>query len=1400
MLHRIYVVSSEWAGNKGGINVFNRFLVEALARAVDQNVEIHALTSSDATLPIGVGSKIHFQSYAGTGQSLADVVNADLKDQNARPQSVILIGHDVHTGEHVIEARDILVESGNDVLSAVFCHMDYSKYQVFKDTSPQDRAKKRERQRALICAADHVYAVGPSLKASFERLRTDNDANTTIHEIIPGYPPALKTAGPANPSDALKFFFSGRIDPENDRVKNGRLALKALYRAYTKNANVRGSRWNQRGSFSAYGFTQSKVNSEWFYEGVDDDELHKYLVPNLRGFTEQDEMFEDLRDSHIALMPSIQEGFGLSGWEAVCAGIPLICSDQSGLAQFLEERFSLDHKLPRESVRMVRLGDSRADVENLCSEIETLVSNYERSLSHAHELAEYLEAHFTWDDAARKVASALGLAPSGPADWKARQYQGRLALARQRGDSDKQAREVAKALDFAEQGKALIEWSVTCTALNYLSDLGKEPTYAGLDNARTQLAAIAKGALDAYPADLRIEPKVRCSGRFDVAWRYMAAAASIETSLKNFLESIPEPMMREIRADSFLCRELLHYATKYADNFDDISHQVAQNFFSEISQQAVTDEAIQIRLARLEAAVPELSPVLNLDALACPAYAKERDQCARVQASHFDLNDLLERAHELAPTALALASIDAKMRGRGVEQLLVAWQEHEIEIPSPLWRGDKLLRAALLAASIHPRRLIALIDALASDEEEALRWAAIDLAFSPTLRDRLFNASRAGVLDGTVDLLKFQLGAIVDKAVKTGDFHPWMQREFLIRYRREHAVPVMLSAMDRYFASDFPVSRTLIGPPIADDTPWRFISQHPEVQIKARKLRESIQRILLVLPPISATESARDVSKTSTPPLGLGMVGSELLAAGHDVYLADCHRAPELRACVIDDAHNFDWVGFNAVLPTMRSVFSMATAIKAAPNPPAIVVGGPAVNARSFRNAAASSAERKCWDFEISEEGGANFAILVENSEQSRRELPIGISPNDRSDLVIRMGHSLMANNSTPPALSKWPDPVFLDRRIFSTPSGAYEPQRTRAINGTTVEAHVVMSRGCNWNCTFCTERVQQSGGERRRSLSSIKEELNELAWHHPDLRIQFVDDNLLPQIATMEDKRVARAEAIDWTEQFLAILSKVQTSASTGFGWRGIFRVEDFFSYEKVLPDFVDELAATGCRMLAFGIEHGNETKRRKMKVGKSATNAEFTDLFSRLRAAGIHSKAYFILGGPNETAQSSQDTIDFAIKSGVSLAYFALYKEFVPAVVALRSEQTKESNAHQSFSDYEELDIAWDDVLYGALQDQQNEGFQSLVARIGVEDEPLDSTEMISVYDELSRLGFRFSDLVKYSDHHAENSPAAGVLNRVNFSDQLEFEATVASAYLRFYLRRSFVATYRALVADGY
>ncbi|MBP6110819.1 MAG: hypothetical protein KA482_00375, partial [Sphingobium sp.] len=253
MAEHLYVVSSEWGGAKGGLNVFNKALVEGLARVTGAGVKIIAVVAAAQSIPTSPGAAFSFLPYDGTGKGLADKIKQDTEETPHAITKIVIIGHDVHTGHHALEARNVLRAEQHNCVAGVFCHMDYSAYQKFKFQPIERISQKVEMQRDIIRNADHVYAVGPLLSQAFTDLRGASGAKTPVQQIIPGVPDTLSQLADANPAKALHFFFSGRIDPENDPIKNGRLALQAICDAYEKNRRSNETRWQQRGQFTAFG-------------------------------------------------------------------------------------------------------------------------------------------------------------------------------------------------------------------------------------------------------------------------------------------------------------------------------------------------------------------------------------------------------------------------------------------------------------------------------------------------------------------------------------------------------------------------------------------------------------------------------------------------------------------------------------------------------------------------------------------------------------------------------------------------------------------------------------------------------------------------------------------------------------------------------------------------------------------------------------------------------------------------------------------------------------------------------------------------------------------------------------------------------------------------------------------
>src|SRR5205807_1369605 len=70
------------------------------------------------------------------------------------------------------------------------------------------------------------------------------------------------------------------------------------------------------------------------------------LPVTVREYSEDLEAIQnDLRGASLLLMPSCVEGFGLVAMEAICMGVPILISEQSGIAEILPDG-ACDNILP----------------------------------------------------------------------------------------------------------------------------------------------------------------------------------------------------------------------------------------------------------------------------------------------------------------------------------------------------------------------------------------------------------------------------------------------------------------------------------------------------------------------------------------------------------------------------------------------------------------------------------------------------------------------------------------------------------------------------------------------------------------------------------------------------------------------------------------------------------------------------------------------------------------------------------------------------------------------------------------------------------------------------------------------------------------------------------------------
>ena len=923
------------------------------------------------------------------------------------------------------------------------------------------------------------------------------------------------------------------------------------------------------------------------------------------------------------------------------------------------------------------------------------------------------------------------------------------------------------------------DWARTCSLLNAVVKYGRPRDPGDTSQVLARLSALAAGLNSAWD---ETRPEAR-----DVLWRLCDATFAVCSSMPEIERILcGQKLKQAVGTDSFLMRELLLFATRSPVGGQALEFVVGilEANSSQWNQKEL--EKTIVRAARLAHIWPTpYSPtlvdrfkLLGETCRAAEAFTLEMGRCRFVTAQRL-AGVFSQHCPDKAnfATYLFLETVSDVSRGLvGAIALEVDQGEGPPLQPADTrlsWRGDKVALARIALSEVPGKDVFRYLEAMACDEDETIRWAAMAVAVNPGVRHRYVPAKGCSNHQAG---FRQSLGRVMELAL-TGTDHYWLHREFLRLFAEEHARNLggetapsvnpgddgLLQYVDLGTCSKAVVDGRLPAP------------VHEEVAEALKRLRDNQKRVLLVLPPLS--DVAGPALGLAKPPLGLGSIAATLSSRGHCVRLLDCHRYPALRERVYEQAKWADYIGISVVTTTYKSALQIAARVHREAVGTQIVLGGPAVTLHPKVFIDEPTFE---WDYLVLGDGEQAFESIVEGKVDGHGALTRGI--------VARRGPPGQALAEPYKCDSaSWDKLPALDRRFFVDPAGRqYEP--TVTLNQEHTRAHMVMSKGCSWGCSFCTQAIR-TGQESRRSPSNVLAEVGKLVAEGVD-NIEFTDDNLLPQIAA---RPAAEDECGRWTKAFLGGLSRIRRRNS-GLGWRGIMRLEDYIAYSKAIPGWLNDLSAAGCSMLSFGIERGSAERREKLKKGGTVTNQQIAQVVGSLRDAGIGTKGYFVVGGPGEDDQTTDSSIDLAVSAGFTLACFALYKNFRRLIQL--SQQGGPARETMGYLSYRCLDVSELDVALGpGVEDSR------IADLLGHQYSKKRLAEARAAYEQLASLGFRFRDWLRYNDYHDD-------LNRMNAElavwqavgdVEQSFLRAVRRANFQFYARPDFVDNYRWLAKKG-
>ena len=404
-------IANAWGPVSGGINCFNYDLVIACARAKrnDKSTKIccvipdldedgKQMMEKEKIIPVTL-SKAAFDS-----EEAIQLISDKLKQQNKLRHyypghcNTFFIGHDIYTGE-----KSKLLAEKCAGWNVVFHHMAYKSYYLFMKPEPDKYTDKVNSQQAILCNANLICAVGPMLFQSAEDI-VSISPDIDIEEVVPGL--AEFEVIEKSPNWFTPIVF-GRVEKDNQRIKQITLAVDAYAKAISMDQETpvigRNSTLNVIGydNSNEDEFKQEVIRIQENASEIAGTLCNVVLRPYI---TDREDLGKMLRTASVAMMLSFHEGFGLVGYEAISAGVPLILSKNTGLYMFLQKE-GLAHLVYSVDIEgsMNPKGYSERDLDTVAKALRTICQNEEQYKKMALELCRELRSkknEYSWESVA----------------------------------------------------------------------------------------------------------------------------------------------------------------------------------------------------------------------------------------------------------------------------------------------------------------------------------------------------------------------------------------------------------------------------------------------------------------------------------------------------------------------------------------------------------------------------------------------------------------------------------------------------------------------------------------------------------------------------------------------------------------------------------------------------------------------------------------------------------------------------------------------------------------------------------------------------------------------------------------------------------------------------------------
>ncbi|XP_077982918.1 uncharacterized protein LOC144437771 [Glandiceps talaboti] len=385
----ILIVNDEWGTAKGGVSTVHR-QVAKLAKDCKLDVYVTALEASN--------DDVRDIEKNGIRIILPNKSKCK-KDENPTPrwlnchesyfphlrdeiqQLDLLVGHIPITNDAVLGMRNRIFKDSRVIM---FNHIIPEDTDVHKVTGTAEKVEIKENNNLETAKEVNVMvSVGPRMKDHNENKYRALSEQPEHIEFIPRPDQKFFDVKIKKPKTiyALQVIAFGRVKGV-EKLKGYDIVAEAMVRV------TRSFRAVQRPipTLVIRGVPENEsADSKAFFEKYRSGGKLKVVM---KPYGTQDEIRTDLQQSHLCIMASRSEPFGLVGFEAMATGLPTLVTVNSGLAEFLKE--TEESSIYANNV-IVEVGQGD-DITSWEKAIRDVLCDYNVAFDKAQKLKEVLES------------------------------------------------------------------------------------------------------------------------------------------------------------------------------------------------------------------------------------------------------------------------------------------------------------------------------------------------------------------------------------------------------------------------------------------------------------------------------------------------------------------------------------------------------------------------------------------------------------------------------------------------------------------------------------------------------------------------------------------------------------------------------------------------------------------------------------------------------------------------------------------------------------------------------------------------------------------------------------------------------------------------------------------------